>query len=278
MAPTIFEYSDYRKFLREAYDQLKETNDNVSYRWFAKKAGFSSSGFLYLVIDGDRNLTKDYVTKFSKVLGLNKKEQQYFDAMVSFNQSKTPETKRYYLELLHSLKKTKAGATLNSDQYEYLSRWYYPVIRELVTLSDFLEDSNWIHQRLNKRVTQRQIAEAIETLLRLKLIKRNADGRLVQSESHAITDDEVRHAAAYSFHRQMISLASEMLAETPPEKREFNGVTMAVSKKQFLEIKEKIKDFTQSIGQYLVNNPDVPDDVYQLHMNFFPITNNKNGK
>ncbi len=53
---SIFTYTDYRAFLHDAYTHAKATNPAFSYRYFAKKAGFSSPNFLKLVIDGVYNL------------------------------------------------------------------------------------------------------------------------------------------------------------------------------------------------------------------------------
>lgn len=274
----IFGYSDYREFLRDYYDHSKKTNKNFSYRYFAHKAGFSSSNFLYLIIEGKRNITKDCVPKFSKVIGLNKKEQQYFDALISFNQAKNSEAKRYYLELLHNLRKDKTGTLLNDEQYEYISNWHYPVIREMVTLPHFEEKLSWIRKQLGDRVTRKQVREALDTLIRLGLLGRDDKGRLVQTDTHLITEDEVTHAAAYTFHQQMLSMAKDVLAKTNGDKREISGVTMAISEKQFKEIKRRIQEFEDSILKYLSDDPDVPEEVFQLNMQLFSVMNNGNGR
>jgi uncharacterized protein (TIGR02147 family) len=228
-----------------------------------------------LVINGKRCISKDFIPKFSAALGLAKKEQQYFDALVSFNQAKTAEAKRYYLELIHNLKKDKVGKELSNEQYEYLSRWYYPVIRELVTLPHFQNDTNWIRNHLNKKVTARQVEEALSALVRLGLVTKAEDGRFIQSEGDINTDHQLTHTAAYSFHQQMLLLAHDVLATEKAENRELGGITMAVSRKQFEEIRAKIRDFQEQITTYLVNNIDVPETVMHLQLAMFPVSVNE---
>lgn len=272
MKPNVFEYSNYREFLKDYYNYSKVTNENFSYRYFAQKAGFSSSNFLYLIIEGDRNLTKDFVPKFSNAIGFSKGEQQFFDTLISFNQAKTPEAKKYYLELLHNLKREKVGVLLSDAQYEYISTWYYPVIREMALLTDFTEDPVWIKSQLANKVTSSQVQDAISILFRLGLFKKDESGRTVQSEAHISTENEVAHAAAYSFHQQMLSIAKEILETLAAEKREISGVTMALSKKQFDEIKSRVHDFEDSIIRYLADNPETPEAVYQINVQLFPVT------
>jgi uncharacterized protein (TIGR02147 family) len=105
-APDIFDYEDYRLFLKDFYDYSKKTNKNFSHRYFALKAGYSSSGFLHLIIEGKRNLSRKSVPKFARAIELNIKEQIFFDALVSFNQSKEAESKEFYGKILQELQKT----------------------------------------------------------------------------------------------------------------------------------------------------------------------------
>jgi len=277
MKPDIFQFSDYRKYLKSFYEWSKETNDKFSYRYFAKRAGYASSNFLYLIIEGKRNLTKNYIAKFADAIELNKREQQYFDALVSFNHATSPEAKRYYLELLHNLSHDKTGRLLAEGQYEYISTWYYPVIRELVTLPNFNEDPKWIKRQLNDKVSVKEITEAIDTLTRLMLLGRDETGRLIQLDNHIITEDEVANVGAYKFHQQMLSMAKMVLSSTDSHEREISGITMAISTRQFNEIKRKIHEFEDSILKYLTHNPDVPEQVFQMNIQLFSVTNTNNG-
>jgi uncharacterized protein (TIGR02147 family) len=247
------------------------TTENFSYRYFAKKAGIGSASYMHLIISGNRNLSKDYVPKFSSALGLTKKEQQYFDALVSFNQAKTPEAKRYYLELIHNLKKSKIGTPLTAAQYEYISKWYYPVIRELVLLPDFSEESSWIRARLNNKISSKNAADAVESLLVLGFLKRDENGKLTQVEANITTDEEVKDVAAINFHQQMLSLANEIIFAADQDKREVSGMTIAVSHRQFKDIQTRVREFQDSIAHYMVNNPDTPETVIQLQTLVFPV-------
>jgi uncharacterized protein (TIGR02147 family) len=41
MAPNVFEYTDYRKFLKDFYEQKKRLSHGFSYTVMAKKIGLS---------------------------------------------------------------------------------------------------------------------------------------------------------------------------------------------------------------------------------------------
>ncbi len=278
MKPDVTSYSDYRKYLKDSYDHRKQTSNGFSFRQFAKKAGFSSPNFLQLVIDGKRNLTKDSVMRFSNALELGKKEQYCFEALVFLNQSSDPEIKRYYLELLHNLKNTQLGTDINDEQFEYLSKWYYPVIRELISLPHFSENPAWIREQLSRKISINEVKNVIEKLLSMGLIKRNDDGKLVQTNENVTTGHEARAIATKDFHEQMLAISKEMVGHIKREGRDLSALTMAVSEKQFAEIKRRIHEFKDSIVNYLTCTTDVPASVCQLNIQLFNIAQDMEAK
>ena len=61
--PNIYEYSDYRKFLHDYYEENKKKKPYFSYRYLSKKAGINASAFFKYVIEGKRGLTKSSIMK-----------------------------------------------------------------------------------------------------------------------------------------------------------------------------------------------------------------------
>ncbi|MBD3316782.1 MAG: TIGR02147 family protein [Chitinivibrionales bacterium] len=133
----LFEHMNYREYLADYYAEKKARRACYSYRLFSRKAGFASPNFLKLVIEGQRNLSKDSVFKFSKALGFNKREAEYFENLVFFNQSKTLEEKNAYLSNLMRFRGRVDPAKIERSEYAYFSQWYHPVIRELIASVDF---------------------------------------------------------------------------------------------------------------------------------------------
>lgn len=267
----ILGYTDYREFLKDYYRQEKERNPKFSHRFFVKKAGFSSPIQLHAVMEGVRNLSKDGILKFSLALGLTKREQQYFETLVSHNQAKTPETQSYYFELLRSLRKDKIGTPLDDDKFEFLSKWFYPAIRELVALPYFSDDPEWIRKALKNRVTTKEARQAMDALTRLGLIK-NENGKFVQIDQNLITEDDLVHDAAYQFHQQILNIAKDTLANTYPNERQCSGLMMPMSTKQFYEVKKMIREFEDTVIRFLNEHPETPESVFHLNTMLFSLT------
>lgn len=266
---SIFTYTDYRAFLRDAYTQAKQTTPAFSYRYFSRKAGFASPNFLKLVIEGKRNLSADSIPKFSQAFKLPRRERRFFEILVHFNQSGNPEEQAFYYQQLLAFSEYAEAQTLAEEQYEYLSHWYYPAIQELVTLPDFEESPDWIVHTLRAEITPAQARAALECLQRLGLLTRNGDGVLTPAEPHWTTGDSARAAAAYSYHQQMLVQAGQALKIQPAADREFGAITMAVNRAQIKQLKNAIRDFRRSVMNLVGRPTDPATAVYQLSIQLF---------
>lgn len=266
----IYCYTDYRAYLRDAYAQAKQRLPVFSYRYVAKKAGFTSPNFLKLVIEGQRNLTADSIARFAKVFGLKRKERRFFEMLVQFNQAKDPEAQRHYYEQLLEFPEFCQAQELAQEQYEYLSQWYYPVIQELAVLPDFDESPAWIVRRLKRGIRETQARHAIECLCRLGLLQRDADGVLTPASQHVTTGDTPRAATAFQYHQQMIDLAKAALRTQPSAQREYGALTIAIAPRQLALLKNAIRDFRRVVLNLASPaSNEKPSAIYQLNIQLF---------
>src|SRR5262249_33177209 len=93
---TVYDYADYREFLRDRFFELKKKNPLFSYRSFNRLAGLKNSGFLKLVIEGKKNLGEIGILKMARGFKLNEVETRYFDSLVRFNQAGDGEEREHY--------------------------------------------------------------------------------------------------------------------------------------------------------------------------------------
>src|SRR5690348_3770017 len=72
----IYQFLDFREFMREYFEQEKLADQSFSLRTFLSKVShsLSSSGLLSAVLKGTRNLSPALRLRFSQVMGLKDKE------------------------------------------------------------------------------------------------------------------------------------------------------------------------------------------------------------
>lgn len=270
----IFTYLDYRKYLRDAFDAMKAARPTFSHRAFARMAGFSASNYVLLIIQGKRNLSSDGILKVARALRLKKKEAEFFENLVRFDQGKTDAEKNFYYGRIAATRKYAEARPLEKEQYEYYSKWYIPAVREMIAIRGFNEDPKWISEHISPRITQAEAAEAIDVLTRIGLIERGEGGRLVQKERHISGGDEVASLAMKNFQRKMIELAARSVDETPPSKREIASVTFPVSSERLVEAKKMIREFRSRLAGFLAED-DGANAVYQFNMQLFNLSDVK---
>lgn len=272
--PSIYDYSDYRVYLRDFYLALKSRRAGYSYRAFSRAAGFTSPNFLKLVIDGARNLTADSLERFATALELSRAERDYFRELVRFNQADTPEEKQAHAERLAKSRPARRVHPLREAQLLYYTHWYYVAIRELAARADFSSDPAWVAEQLNPRVTAAQAARALSDLEKLGLLVRDDQGRLAQTTTIVATDDEVASEMVGSFHREMLRLASESIERFRGKDREVSSVTVGLSPSSAHQIKEAIQRFRGELLQIAAADTS-PSRVFQLNFQLFPLSEEK---
>jgi len=267
---TVFEYDNYRAYLKDLYGFYKKTKPQFSYRYFSQKAGFRSPNFLKLVIEGKRNLSPESIERFTSALKLNKKETEFFRILVHLNQARTIGEKKLYAEQLMQFRSFRYIHPLRQDQYRYYAEWYNIPIRELTILSDFSEDPGWIARSLLPPISPQQAQKALDLLLQLGLLERDESGRLVQADAFISTGDEVTSTSVANYHREMIQKGSEALDRFPGPDRDISSVTMALSDKGFQEIKSLIQKFRKELLA-IADQDQRPEGVYQINFQLFPL-------
>ncbi len=74
--PDIYQFSDYRKYLKQLLEEKKKENRQFSHRAVLLRMGVSSTGFLANVLSGRKNLTPDQVQKLAAILKLKAGEAE----------------------------------------------------------------------------------------------------------------------------------------------------------------------------------------------------------
>jgi len=271
MAKPIFEYIDYRLFLRDYYNGQKQATRHFSFRYFAQKAGINSPSFLKHVIDGTRNLTPAVVEKFCTALKFSPKEQTFFRHLVSFNQSQIASEKQEHYAVLRSMAGNVREKILKGREFDYFDKWYSVVIRELVCLHDFKDDWQALSRAVTPSITAIEARKAVELLLELGLIAKNESGWYIQRETALAADDAITSMAVRKFTHGMINRAGEALMNIDKSERHISGLTVGVSRAAYDAIATEIGAFKDRI-KAIVNSDRESSRVYQLNVALFPVS------
>ncbi len=266
----VYDYSDYRQFIKDYYDRHKAVNPAFSYRYLSEKAGINSAPFFKFLIEGKRNLTKSTLLKTCVALNLKDKEAEYFEHLVFFNQARTVREKNQFFDRLIALQKARNVMKIRQDQYAYFGEWHHCIIRELAVMADFHEDFGALGKLLNPPLSAEKAEESIKLLLELGFL-RMEKGRYLQSEPLLTTGFGISNYQIIRYQVKMLEMAIEAFERCAPEDRISSSTTLSLSRKAFEKLIGKLRDFrTQAMEA--ARQDEHPEAVYQMTVNLFTMS------
>ena len=268
--PEIFGYHDYRAFLRDWFEFLKESRPGFSLRSLSRDADVAN-GYLPMVLSGTRNLSSKAAQKLLPHLGLNNSERSYFQSLHTLSETESPSAK---IEAFDKLQKFRAYREQNpkeSETYRYLTRWFYVAIREMAAMPSFKLDASWIQRQLRTAIPLNEIKQALEFLVKARYIEPAAQGKAVLPTKDVECVGGIFRIALSKFHREMLQLAALSLESTPGEERTICGHTLAIPSKKFEAVKGILDEALKKIAS-LDFGADEKDIVYHVVLSAFPLT------
>jgi uncharacterized protein (TIGR02147 family) len=274
---SLFDYTDYREYLKDFYESRKKDDPHFSHRYIAAKVGFDS-GYFTKIIQGKRNISYKMISKFAQFLNLKIKETEYFESLVLFNQAKSFSEKKRHLEKIMSFKKTDA-AILGRHQYELFDKWYYLAIREILAFYPFFGNYGELAHMTVPEIRPKEAKKAIAVLEKAGLIRKGASGVYERVEPVWTTGSDVRSIALVNLHRSMADLGKDAFDRFERENRSMSTLTVSVSEQEYKAFVEEIDAVRQKILA-MARSCAKPDRVYQCNFNVFPLSKlpDKKGK
>lgn len=268
---SVYDYLDYRAFLRAYYAEQKARGRGFSFRAFSRRANLRSPNYLKLVMDGERNLAPSMAARFADACGLQDEDGIYFVNLVAFNQATSVRTRNVHYQALTAHSGYRKAHRLELAHAAYHATWYLPAIRELVATEAFREDVDWIAAQLIPPIAKSEAQQALATLLQLGLVVRDSRGRLVQAEPVVSTGPEVRALHIANYHRAMLQRAAEAIDAVSPEERDISSLTLTLSAEGLRRFKGRIQRFREELIA-LALTEEAPDQVAQVNFQLFPLS------
>lgn len=270
--PSIYQFTDYRAYLKAYYQFSKEHKSGFSYRAMSQQLGFTSPNYLKLIIDGDRHIGKNGIDKIAAGLELKKLESEYFSYLVFFSKAKSEVDRNWYFGQIARLRTGKITTAIEDTQYAYYENWYNCVIRELVVgLDAETIDYGQLARRVDPSIHHKQAKQAVRLLLELHFIEIDENGKFRHSAPLINTGNEIASYAIKQYHRDMIEFGKQSIDNHSREKREISSVTVKVSDAGFNKIKKRLQEFRDELLQMVEADTSV-DRVAQVNFQLFPLS------
>jgi uncharacterized protein (TIGR02147 family) len=265
----IIEYTDYRKFIQDYYDERKRSSA-FTWRDFARDAGFSSAVYLKYVCEGKKNLSVGAAGSVASAMGLAGYEQVYFVLMVSYAHAKGDEAKRAAFEERCALARAHKVRVLGKEEFDYFKSWKNPVLRELAPHMPGAKPLE-MARACKQKISAAEVSETLDFLVRAKLLKKDRSGNYRQTDkSISMGSVDAVPVAARDMQRQMGEFAVKAL-DLPLSERDMSGLTLGLTRRAYERIKKELADCRRRIVAIAAED-DETEQVYRLNLQLFPMT------
>ena len=264
----IFEYTDYREWIRDAFDDFKQRKTVISWRYMAMKLG-ADPGNLLRVSQGKIHLTLSLVKPMAEFFELDEKETAYWTELVCFGRAKTDAEALNHYEKMQILKGIPLKR-LAKKELEFYRHWYCNSIRSIIGICRFKDDYEGLAESCTPPITVEEAKSAVKLLYDLNMISKDRDGYWKVNDTFVSTGGNWRSEAVRTFQKETIRLAGESLERHAPPLRDISTVTMTFNMDDSALTRGKIKELRSALLRVSQEgNGDV--SVFQLNVQLFPI-------
>lgn len=270
-APDVFEFQDYRQYLKAVFEFKKSNKPGYSLKNFAASLGFSSHSGLAMILSGQRNLRQPYLDKCIRWLKLPLKQRLYFEAMVN-GDGLSPARRRQLTRNMEFLKNKWAPP----EAPDIPSLFDFGMVHQLLCLHRRYMSPEEILSELSFVEDKKYVLKILDYMLDRGMVKRSPVGHFKIEKAVLIAEDEVPSTSARQMHHECLDRAHTALESTQLEEREFQTYMMTVSSKDIPKIKKAIKKSVMEIINKYESDLD-GDTIIQVHSHMLELINRTRG-
>ncbi len=273
--PDVFQYVDYRAFLKDWFAFLKKEKKLLATHVAAQAQ--LSGGFLSMMLAGKRELSLDSALKLLPCLQLTKTERNYLENLVRLSQLDTGVSRVAAVRKMQSYTSFRKSHEKDAVFFQYVSNWYYAAIREMASLPGFSEDPEAIRARLRAKATLAEIKDALQFLEKHGFLKRNEEGKLSAAQETLHARGLLYWTALTQFHKDMFEQATQSIEDASAEERDIQGYTLTMSPERFQKAREILNKALDELEKLSNETEANVDSVYQVEIALFPLTRKSEG-
>jgi len=266
--PVVFDFLDYRDYLKALYETRRETSSVFSYRFMAQRIDVDA-GQLARILQGKLHLPQRALSATLKLCKLDGREAAYFEDLFRLGKAKDPEEAARCRERLEALK-VPPPRIVGSEQAEYYRNWRHSVVRAIATLDSIPQEPETIANSCRPPIGPEQAKESLALLLQLGLLMRTSDGRLQPSDPHLSANENLPLELLRGWHAQAMEQGRRALAEIPPTERDVSTMTLALSAADLPTIRAWVVDLRRQVRALAASTTN-SDRVFQVNVQFFPV-------
>ena len=256
-----------REILKFHFEERRTKNPRFSLRAYAKLLDTTPS-YISEVLSGKKKLAPTRALQFAKKLRFNPLDAEYLSIHAELESSTGPDAMTFWSDKLDIWNRKSKATDLGLDRFEAMANWYHIPILELTEHRDGISGPAPIVKKLG--LSQIEAEQALERLLRIGVLSRDARGKYIKTASIGIFESPERHDGLRQFHRQMIHKSLEAVESQAPG-RFVGSETFLFDPKYSDEANRIVENFLSQMASLSKRSAN-EGEVFHLAVQFFPVT------
>ncbi len=242
---SVFMYFDYRDYIRAVLETMQ--SKGLSLRAIQENAGVSGSAFFSRILDGSRPLSIANAKNIAKSWGLSVDESDYFLDLVRFGNEKNVDVREELLRKLLAVRANNQEFALQDSSLKFFSKWYYPVLRDLLPLLPPNMPAEKIGRMFTPVLRSPQVESGIRYLMESGFVSLDENGVYRVEQPIVSTPPRVRSTILRKYHLKNLEVNSEVYDLFTSDDRSVTSVTCSLSKESFEKVREEIAKLREKI-------------------------------
>jgi uncharacterized protein (TIGR02147 family) len=268
--PDIFAYTDYRAYLKEAFQRLGEAGPQYSLRCVSKKIGLASPGMLSMICASKRHLSPEKLPQIALVLKLSAMQTEYLELIFVLSRCKSTDDRERILEKIRVCFSSGLFQEMIEDGNVFARYWYLGVLRESVALSGRAKkfaSSDALAESLGLSIEE--VEAGFDLLLSIGMLRTDEQGNLHRSIPSVHNFGKTNPFLMLNYNIRILE-QSIKAAVMPNKKRYFETLTMAIPNELMPEVKTMIKRFVKEVDM-LAEGCSKREQVAQINVQLFSV-------
>ncbi|MCM2276593.1 MAG: TIGR02147 family protein [Oligoflexia bacterium] len=258
----------YRDVLSQEFSRRKKRNPAYTLRAFSRDLGIAPPK-LSEALRKKGGFSVKTAKQIAERLKLSPEESELFAALVEMEHGRSTEARVEACARASRLRAKASFPTLELELFRVIRDWYHFALLELTELKSFRSDPQWIARKLG--IDSVRARRAVARLIQAKLLRKEPNGRLVQTDAFLAVPGGVSSNDVKAHHLQVLEKAGNALGSLPLGEREFSTVTMAFDSSRMEEARRELIEFKRKFCKDIQAGESKKDRVYCLAIQFFPV-------
>lgn len=242
---SVFMFFDYREYVKAILENLRKNGKSL--RSIQAEAGVQGSAFFTRILDGSRPLSLENGKILAKTWNLDSEEAAYFLDLIRFGNEKNVDQRETLLRKLLAVRESKKEFALQDSALKFFSKWYYPVLRDLLPLLPAGTSVEKIGRMFTPALRAPQVQSGINYLTETGFIQLGSDGIYQVTEPVVSTPPRVRSTILRKYHLKNLEINSDVYDEFTSDDRSITSVTCSLSKESFEKVRAEIAAMRERI-------------------------------